>query len=214
MTIGPGSRLETYELVAHIGRGGMGDVWLARDLRLDRKVAVKVLPPHLTDDPDRIARFRQEARATSALNDPNVCTIHTLGETDDGRLFIAMEYIDGTTLRQRLASGPTAIPEALDISAQVASGLAAAHTAGVIHRDVKPENVMIRADGLVKILDFGLAKLDPTIVSFELAQSTRTAIDTDSGQVMGTIAYMSPEQACGEALDSRTGHLFPWRRAV
>ena len=204
MTIGPGSRLETYELVAHIGRGGMGDVWLARDLRLDRKVAVKVLPPHLTDDPDRIARFRQEARATSALNDPNVCTIHTLGETDDGRLFIAMEYIDGTTLRQRLASGPTAIPEALDISAQIASGLAAAHTAGVIHRDVKPENVMIRADGLVKILDFGLAKLDPTIVSFELAQSTRTALDTDSGQVMGTIAYMSPEQACGEALDSRT----------
>ena len=192
----------------------MADVWLARDLRLDRKVAVKVLPPHLTDDPDRIARFRQEARATSALNDPNVCTIHTLGETDDGRLFIAMEYIDGTTLRQRLASGPTAIPEALDISAQIASGLAAAHTAGVIHRDVKPENVMIRADGLVKILDFGLAKLDPTIVSFELAQSTRTALDTDRRPSDGHDRVHVSRTGLRRGPGLTYGHLFPWRRAL
>jgi Tol biopolymer transport system component len=181
----------------------MGEVWLARDLRLERKVAVKVLPAHLTTDEARVARFRQEARAASALNHPNVCTIYTLGEADDGRVFIAMEYIEGSTLRQRLAAGALSIREALDVTAQIASALASAHAAGVIHRDVKPENVMIRSDGVVKVLDFGLAKLDPTVAIFEPAQSTRTGLRTDDGTVMGTIAYMSPEQASAQPLDVR-----------
>jgi serine/threonine protein kinase len=203
MEVGPGARLDTYEILSSLGRGGMGEVWLARDLRLDRKVAIKVLPPQLTDDPDRVARFRHEARTASALNHPNVCTIYTLGTAGDGRLFIAMEYIEGSTLRERLGANPLPVRKAVDIAAQMASGLSAAHAAGVIHRDVKPENVMVRSDGLVKVLDFGLAKLDPAIVSFEPAPSTRTALHTD-GSVGGTIAYMSPEQASGHALDART----------
>ena len=204
MAISPGTRLDTYEIVAPIASGGMGEVWLARDLRLERRVAVKVLPTHLTTDEARVARFRQEARAASALNHPNVCTIYTLGEADDGRVFIAMEYVEGSTLRQKLAVGALSIGQAVDVTAQTASALAAAHAAGVIHRDVKPENIMVRSDGLVKVLDFGLAKLDPTIAMFEPAQSTRTGLRTDDGTVMGTIAYMSPEQASAQPLDPRT----------
>jgi serine/threonine protein kinase len=181
----------------------MGEVWLARDLRLGRQVAVKLLPPHVTDDHDRVARLRLEARAASALNHPNVCTIHALGTTDEGRLFIAMEYIDGRTLRERLGAHPLPLGEAIDIAGQIAAGLAAAHAAGVIHRDVKPENVMIRSDGLVKVVDFGLAKVDPSVVRPDADDPTRTAVHTE-GSVAGTMAYMSPEQARGLALDART----------
>ena len=197
--IAPGTRLEAYEIVAPLGRGGMGEVWLARDVTLDRKTAVKVLPASIGADFDRVARFRHEARVASALNHPNVCTIHLLGTAEDGQLFIAMEYIEGTTLRKRLADGPLPSPELIDIAMQIASGLSAAHAAGVVHRDVKPENVMIRSDGLVKILDFGLAKLDPV----NIADSTRSAL-VSAGAGAGTVAYMSPEQASGEPLDART----------
>jgi eukaryotic-like serine/threonine-protein kinase len=199
MVIGPGARLDAYEIIAPVGSGGMGEVWLARDLRLDRKVALKVLPLHLSEDPDRIARLRQEARAASGLNHPNVCTIYALGSADDGRVFIAMEYIEGRTLRQRLAGVPIAMRQALDIAIQIASALGAAHDAGVIHRDVKPENLMVRTDGLLKVLDFGLAKVD---AAASVSETTRTALRTQA--VAGTVAYMSPEQARGEPLDRRS----------
>jgi len=202
MDIAPGVRLDSYEILHRLAAGGMGEVWLARDVRLERTVAIKVLPAHLTENADHVARFRQEARAASALNHPNVCTIHSLGTAADGRLFIAMEYIDGCTLRARLTGEPLPVREAIDVAAQIAAGLAAAHSAGVIHRDVKPENVMIRSDGLVKVLDFGLAKLDPAFPSSYTAASTHMAATDDS--VEGTIAYMSPEQAKGEVLDFRT----------
>ncbi len=161
MPVGPGSRLDAYEIVAPLGRGGMGEVWLARDRKLNRQVALKVLPADLTQDLSRVARFQQEARAASALNHPNVCTIHALGETPDGQQFIAMEFVEGETLRQRSGGRSVTLREALDLAVQVASALSAAHAAGVVHRDVKPENVMLRLDGLVKVLDFGLAKLAP-----------------------------------------------------
>ena len=162
MPLSPGSRLDAYEIVRPLGSGGMGEVWLATEVRLGRKVALKVLPADLTRDPLRVHRFEQEARAASALNHPNVCTIHALGETSDGQHYIAMEYVEGETLRQRLSTARLSIREALDIAIQVAAALSAAHAAGIVHRDIKPENVMLRPDGFVKVLDFGLAKLAPT----------------------------------------------------
>jgi eukaryotic-like serine/threonine-protein kinase len=193
--------VDGYEFVAPIGSGGMGEVWLARDLALDRAVAIKLLPAHLTTDPARVARLRLEARAASALNHPNVCTIHTLGAAADGQLFLAMEYVDGATLRDRLAANHLSTRDAIEIAAQIAAGLGAAHAAGVIHRDIKPENVMIRSDGLVKVLDFGLARLDPAIPGAD--RQTQTAVQT-VGSVAGTMAYMSPEQAAGRPIDART----------
>ncbi len=182
----------------------MGEVWLARDRKLNRQVALKVLPPDLTQDPSRVARFQQEARAASALNHPNVCTIHALGETTDGQQFIAMEFVEGETLRQRLAGRAVTLREALDLAIQVASALSAAHAAGVVHRDVKPENVMLRPDGLVKVLDFGLAKLAPLGSERADAHTTHAVVRTDAGTVVGTVDYMSPEQARGQAVDART----------
>jgi eukaryotic-like serine/threonine-protein kinase len=180
----------------------MGEVWLARDLHLDRRVAIKILPAHLTTDADRVARLRLEARAASALNHPNVCTIHALGTAADGQLFLAMEYVEGATLRERLTAQRLPVREAIGIAAQIGAGLGAAHAAGVVHRDIKPENVMIRSDGLVKVLDFGLARLDPAIPP-DGDRQTRTAIQT-IGLVAGTIPYMSPEQAIGGPIDLRT----------
>ena len=203
MALGPGSRLDAYELVARLGSGGMGEVWLAQDHKLNRRVALKVLPQDLTQDPSRVARLQQEARAASALNHPNVCTIHALGETPDGQQFIAMEFVEGESLRQR--HGRTVnLREALDVAVQIAAALSAAHAAGIVHRDVKPENVMVRLDGLVKVLDFGLAKLAPLGPEREAALTTRAAVRTGSGAVVGTVDYMSPEQARGEAVDART----------
>ena len=180
----------------------MGEVWLATDTQLARSVAVKLLPDAVTTDPGRVRRFEQEARAASALNHPNVCTIHALGRTREGRHFIAMEYIDGQTLRDRLARGSLLRREALDIAVQIASALTIAHAAGVVHRDLKPENVMLRPDGIVKVLDFGLAKLLASDSSGEGA--TQTIFHTEPGKVVGTVAYMSPEQARGVAVDART----------
>jgi serine/threonine protein kinase len=180
----------------------MGQIWLARDLALERTVAIKVLREDLTPDTTRVMRFRQEARAASALNHPNVCTIHALGETADGQQFIAMERIDGETLRQRIAGSDIALRDALDIALQVTSALTAAHAAGVVHRDLKPENVMLRQDGLVKVVDFGLAKLAPARI--KAADPTLTVVNTDAGTVLGTATYMSPEQTRGQEVDGRT----------
>jgi serine/threonine protein kinase len=195
-----GSHLNHYELIQTLGAGGMGEVWLATDTRLQRKVAIKLLPPALTDDPARTRRFEQEARAASALNHPNVCTIHALEQADSGQHFIVMEYIEGQTLRARLAGGRMPLREALDTAIQIASSLTAAHAAGVVHRDVKPENVTIRPGGLVKVLDFGLAKLMAHDSNPDLATQTATA----AGIVLGTAPYMSPEQARGLTVDART----------
>jgi Tol biopolymer transport system component len=180
----------------------MGEVWLATELRLERKVALKLLPAELTSDPSRVRRFQQEARAASALNHPNVCHIYALGETPEGRHYIAMEYVEGETLRQRLATSRLAMREVLDISIQVVAALGAAHAAGVIHRDIKPENIMLRPDGVVKVLDFGLAKL--ASIAPEQADTAEMFVHTDAGTVMGTVAYMSPEQTRGDELDPRT----------
>ena len=159
MARGAGDRIDHYELVSILGVGGMGEVWLARDLQLERMVALKLLPPDIARDTTRHSRFAREARAASALSHPNVCTIFALGEIEPGRPFLAMEYVDGQTLRRRMASGIVPTRETVRIGIAVASALGAAHSHGIVHRDIKPENVMIRSDGLVKVLDFGLAKL-------------------------------------------------------
>jgi eukaryotic-like serine/threonine-protein kinase len=203
MPLGPGSRLDAYELLQPLGAGGMGEVWLATEVRLGRKVALKLLPDELTRDPARVSRFQQEARAASGLSHPNVCTIHALGETAEGQHYIAMEYVEGETLRRRIAAGRLSIRESLDIAIQIASALAAAHAHGIVHRDIKPENVMLRPDGFVKVLDFGLAKLTAAAGS-DAIDATHTAFRTDAGSVVGTVAYMSPEQARGQQVDART----------
>jgi serine/threonine protein kinase/Tol biopolymer transport system component len=203
MALQPGTNLGPYEILSLIGAGGMGEVYLAREIRLGRRVALKVLPAEFTADPQRIVRFEQEARSASALSHPNICTIFALGELPDGRRFIAMEYIDGHTLRHRLTAERVSLREALDISSQIASGVSAAHTLGIIHRDLKPENVLIRPDGLVKVVDFGLAKLALARES-EGGGTTYLDAKTDPGSAVGTIAYMSPEQARAQEVDART----------
>jgi serine/threonine protein kinase/Tol biopolymer transport system component len=204
MGLEPGARLDAYEIVRSLGAGGMGEVWLATEVRLRRKVALKILPPDLISDPLRVQRFEQEARSASALNHPNVCTILALGETSDGQHYIAMEYVEGETLRQRVSASRFSIRDSLDIAIQVAAALSAAHAAGIIHRDVKPENVILRPDGFVKVLDFGLAKLAPAGPEIAGADDTRTVWKTEAGVIVGTAAYMSTEQARGQEVDART----------
>src|SRR5947209_3895237 len=199
-----GQSIGHYKIVTALGAGGMGDVYLAHDTRLGRQIALKLLPAHLTTDQDRLRRFEQEAHAASTLSHPNVCVIHEVGETEDARHYIAMEYVVGVTLRQQMSGTRLDLTEALDIAVQVAAALAAAHAAGVVHRDIKPENIMVRPDGLIKVLDFGLAKLteQPQTIDSEIA--TRERVQTETGVVMGTTTYMSPEQARGLAVDART----------
>jgi eukaryotic-like serine/threonine-protein kinase len=200
-----GTKLGRYEIRSHIGAGGMGDVYLARDTELDRTVAIKVLPAAVAADAQRMRRFVQEAKAASSLNHQNIITIYEIGETDSTR-FIATEFVDGFTLRQHLKRARPTLAETLDIAIQIASGLAAAHEAGIVHRDVKPENVMLRSrDGFVKLLDFGLVKLTevPTTTT-DTEAPTRALVNTDAGTVMGTVAYMSPEQARAKTVDERT----------
>src|SRR5262245_56538676 len=206
------SQIGAYQLLSPLGRGGMGEVHLALDTRLGRKVAVKLLPAEFTTDDGRVRRFVQEARAASALNHPNIITIHEIGETatENGSLrYIVTEYVEGETLRQRIASAPQQQikpPEAIDIALQIAAALSAAHEAGITHRDIKPENVMTRRDGIVKVLDFGLAKLtEPAELAIDTqAPTLQRVTNTESGVVIGTPRYMSPEQARGEKLDART----------
>jgi Tol biopolymer transport system component len=195
-----GKSLGHYELLSLIGTGGMGEVYRAHDVALKREVAVKVLPSSFSQNADRLRRFKQEARAASALNHPNIVTIHEIGEIDSCH-FIVSEYIEGETLRQRLMRGRMDFDDVIDVTTQIASGLAAAHTVGVIHRDIKPENVMLRPDGYVKILDFGLAKLSERL---DTDPSMVARLKTKTGAVMGTSRYMSPEQARGFAVDGRS----------
>src|SRR4051812_17786190 len=204
MRLEPGARLDAYEIVRPLGAGGMGEVWLATEVRLGRKVALKLLPLDVTRDPSRILRFEQEARAASGLSHPNVCTILALGESADGLRYIAMEYVEGETLRSRLVAPRLSIRATLDIAIQVAAALSAAHASGIVHRDIKPENVMVRPDGFVKVLDFGLAKLTPSPAEIADTDSTHAVLKTEAGVVVGTPAYMSPEQARGQEVDART----------
>ncbi len=203
MTIPAGARLGAYEVLAPLGAGGMGEVYRAKDSRLGREVALKVLPASVASDRDRLSRFEQEARAASALNHPNIVTIHEIGREGD-TAYIAMELVDGKTLRELTVSGPMPVRKILGIAAQIAEGLAKAHGAGIVHRDLKPENVMISKDGFVKILDFGLAKLTDPEPGEASAMPTLAQPETRPGTVMGTVGYMSPEQASGERLDFRS----------
>lgn len=195
-----GQEIGPYKIIERLGSGGMGEVYLAQDARLDRLVALKVLPAYFVSDDSRLRRFQREARAASALNHPNILTIHEVGELD-GVHFIATEFIDGQTIRELIAGDILSLTDIVEIVAQVASALSAAHAAGIVHRDIKPENIMRRGDGIVKVLDFGIAKLlEPTPP--DVPSLTRT--QTEIGAVLGTVGYMSPEQARGLAVDERT----------
>jgi serine/threonine protein kinase len=201
MTLTSGTRLGPFEILGPIGAGGMGEVYRARDTRLGREVAVKVLSSEFAADAERRGRFEQEARSASALNHPNIITIHEIG-VSDATVYIAMELVDGKTLREILLAGQIPTRRMLDLAYQMADGLAKAHAAGIVHRDLKPENVMVSKDGAVKILDFGLAKLQKH--QPEEMSNLPTAQETKAGTVMGTVGYMSPEQASGKPLDFRS----------
>jgi len=207
-TISPNTTLGQYTIVSKLGEGGMGEVYLAEDTRLRRRVALKILPEKIAADPSRLLRFEREAFAASALNHPNILTIFEFGAVDN-KHFLASEFVEGVSLRQRLSSGPMSLNETLDIAIQTASALQAAHQAGIIHRDIKPDNLMLRADGYVKVLDFGLAKLsEPEAFSTGLvsdpAAQTQKQLQTEAGVIMGTVGYMSPEQTRGLGVDKRT----------
>jgi len=203
-----GNNLDHYKIIRCLGQGGMGEVYLATDTQLGRKVAIKLLPKQFTAHPDRVQRFKQEARAASGLNHPNILTIYEIGEVDQWH-FIVSEFIEGQTLREQMARGRIELRAALDIATQIALALEAAHQAGIVHRDIKPENVMVRPDGLVKVLDFGLAKLTelpaaPPEPGFDAQAQSVARLNTEPGMVMGTVSYMSPEQARGQQVDHRT----------
>ncbi len=200
--LGKGTQLGPYEILSSLGSGGMGEVYRARDPRLGREVAVKVLPAEWSSDATRVRRFEQEARSASALNHPNIVTVYDTG-ISEGVAWIAMERVDGSTLRD-LVGGPIAVKSMLAIATQIADGLAKAHEAGIVHRDLKPENVMVTKDGLVKILDFGLAKLTSTGSGSGEASKLPTMTGTTPGVIVGTVGYMSPEQASGERIDFRS----------
>ena len=191
MALATGTRLGQYEIVKPIGAGGMGEVYAARDTRLERTVALKLLPPLLTRDETAKARFIQEAKAASGLDHPNICTIYDIGEAEDGQLYLAMAHYGGGTLMEKIERGPLALDEALDIAVQVAHGLAKAHASGITHRDIKPANIMLTTDGIVKVVDFGLAKL-----------AGNSGL-TETGTTLGTVAYMPPEQLVGGDVDPR-----------
>ncbi len=197
-----GTTVGHYRIERLLGEGGMGKVYLADDTLLSRKVALKILPPSLIEHHDRLKRFKQEAKAASALNHPNILTIHEFG-TDEDSNYIVTEFVDGVTLRHKMAGG-LSIKETLEIAGQASSALAAAHAAGIIHRDIKPENIMLRRDGILKVLDFGLAKLSMPERGSEPGSEAATMFKTEPGMVMGTLHYMSPEQARGIKVDART----------
>src|SRR2546425_3598382 len=203
MTIAAGTRLGRYEIRSKIGEGGMGEVYLAQDTKLDRKVALKILPTELASNRDRMERFIREAKAAAALSHPNIAQIFEIGE-HDGTHFIAMEFIDGQTLREKIHRERTELRKLLRYLQHVAEGLAKAHAAGIVHRDLKPDNIMITREGHAKILDFGLAKLieqRPTSTSAEGSSEVDTAMmpqHSTPGTVIGTVGYMSPEQAQGK----------------
>ncbi|HEY3123968.1 MAG TPA: protein kinase [Thermoanaerobaculia bacterium] len=203
MALSSGTRLGPYEILSPLGAGGMGEVYRARDARLGREVAIKVLPEEYSADPTRLQRFEQEARSASALNHPNIITVHDVGQVGSTP-YIAMELVEGNAVRELVASGPIPLRRLLAIAAQTAEGLAKAHAAGIVHRDLKPENLMVSADGFVKILDFGLAKLVAESADAASLAPTMARPETHPGTVIGTVGYMSPEQAAGQPLDFRS----------
>jgi Tol biopolymer transport system component len=204
MPLSPGQRLGPYEILAPLGAGGMGEVYRARDPRLERDVAIKVLPEHYADDADSLARFQSEAKAVAALSHPNIVAIFDTGQLGD-QLYVVTELLEGETMRSRLRQGPFGTRKAADHAARVAEGLAAAHEKGIVHRDVKPENLFLLNDGRVKILDFGLARQDPVVAgSGDLSSSPTAARPTNPGAMIGTVGYVSPEQARGEPADHRS----------
>ena len=204
MPLSAGSRLGPYEVLAPLGAGGMGEVYRARDTRLGREVAVKVLSPRLRDSPEALARFEQEARAVASLSHPNILALHDFGQAD-GVMYAVTELLEGETLRQRLAREALAAHKVIEVGIGMAEGLAAAHAKGVVHRDLKPENIFLTTDGRVKILDFGLARLgEPVPASSETSAPTSAPSATEAGTVLGTVGYMSPEQIKGHAADARS----------
>ena len=211
MTLANGTHLGPYEILDPIGAGGMGVVYRAKDTRLGRAVAIKVLPPAFSVDADRLRRFELEARTVSALNHPNIITVHALGN-HEGSPYLVMELLEGQTLREKMGGNPVPPSRALEIGLELARGLTAAHERGIVHRDLKPENVFLTKDGRVKILDFGLAKLKggtsvvPGLASGDNETQALGSDETftEAGMVLGTVAYMSPEQACGQPLDGRS----------
>ncbi|HJU44148.1 MAG TPA: protein kinase [Vicinamibacterales bacterium] len=206
MTVTPGSRIGSYEIIGQLGAGGMGEVYRARDTKLKRDVAIKVLPAEVAGDPERLARFQREAEVLASLNHPHIAHVYGFENPPEGGHHLVMELVEGEDLSQRIARGPIPIDEALPVARQIAEALEAAHDAGIIHRDLKPGNIKVRDDGTVKVLDFGLAKaLDPVISTRDLSNSptiTSPAM-TGRGVILGTAAYMSPEQAKGKAVDKR-----------
>ncbi|HMA18317.1 MAG TPA: serine/threonine-protein kinase, partial [Thermoanaerobaculia bacterium] len=200
MALSAGSHLGPYEIVSPLGAGGMGEVYRARDPKLGREVAIKVLPDRFCTDADALARFEREARAVASLSHPNILAIHDFGR-EEGSAYAVMELLDGQTLRERLATEALPGRKAIDYAVQIAHGLAAAHEKGVVHRDLKPENIFVTGDGRVKVLDFGLAK-----VATPPPEETKspTVVATEPGAVMGTVGYMSPEQVRGRPADHRS----------
>ena len=203
MPLSPATRLGPYEIISAIGAGGMGEVYRAKDLRLNREIAIKVLPATFSNDSERLRRFEQEAQAAGALNHPNILAVYDVG-THDGMFYIVSELLQGETLRRRLAESPVPTRKAIDYAIQIARGLAAAHAKGILHRDLKPENLFVTKDGQIKILDFGLAKIITTNAGAAATSAPTEAIGTQSGVVMGTVGYMSPEQVRGQVADSRS----------
>src|SRR5262245_61343873 len=203
MTLSTGSRLGPYEILAPIGAGGMGEVYRARDPRLGREVAIKVLPASFSADAERLRRFEQEARAAGILNHPNITAVHDIG-SHEGAPYVVQELLEGETLRSLLLHGRLPPRKAIEYAVQIAHGLAAAHEKGIVHRDLKPENLFVTRDGRVKILDFGLAKLTQQEEGTPASYLPTATPTTQTGVVMGTLGYMSPEQVRGKPADARS----------
>src|SRR6202047_5418526 len=203
MSLTPGTKFGPYEIQSLLGAGGMGEVYRALDTRLQRTVAIKILPAHLSSDPDLHTRFEQEAKSISALQHPNICVVHDIG-SQDGVDFMVMEYVAGQTLDKLIPAGGLATDQAVRYATQVADALSRAHAAGIVHRDLKPTNIMVDESGLVKVLDFGLAKLATPASAMSGEDATMASMATTPGMIVGTVAFMSPEQAEGKPIDARS----------
>src|SRR5262245_43037384 len=206
MAIAIGTQLGSHEITALLGKGGMGEVYRARDTKLKREVAIKILPEEFSRDKDRVSRFQREAEVLASLNHPNIAAIYDLQEANNTR-FLVLELVEGETIADRIQRGPIAVEEALEIAKHICEALEVAHEKGIIHRDLKPANVKITADGKVKVLDFGLAKaldIAPSPADLMSSPTLLSALPTNGGVILGTAGYMSPEQAKGAATDQRS----------